>query len=118
MSAQKSLANVQQETVTYRVSGRVASRLRKSIASFVVDAVALVVIGIIFVVPFLFILLTAAKSRPEAALFQFSWPSHFSVVENIQEGLTFWDNRMFLAMWNSTVLTVGSVTLIVLLSAL
>lgn len=118
MSAQKSLANVQQETVPYRISDHAATRMRKSIASFVVDVVALVIIGIVFVVPFAFILLTAAKSRPEAALFQFSWPSHFQLVENIQEVLTFGDNRMFLAMWNSTVLTVGSVTLIVLLSAL
>jgi raffinose/stachyose/melibiose transport system permease protein len=118
MSVQKSLANVQQKTVSYRVPGRVATRVRKFIAGFVVDVAALIVIGIIFVVPFAFILLTAAKSRPEAALFQFSWPSHFQLVENIQEVLTFGDNRMFLAMWNSTVLTVGSVALIVLLSAL
>jgi raffinose/stachyose/melibiose transport system permease protein len=83
-----------------------------------VDIVALVVVGIIFVVPFVFIFLTAAKTSAEAGLFQFSWPSQFQLLENIRDVLSFGNNRMFLAMWNSIVLTVGSVTLIVLLAAL
>jgi len=93
-------------------------RLRKLIASSWVDAVALVVIGVVFVVPFVFILLTAAKTRQEAGLFQFSWPSQFQLVQNLQAVMAFGDHRMFLALWNSTLLTVGSVTLIVLFSAL
>ena len=92
--------------------------LRKFVASIWIDVIALIVISIVFVVPFVFIFLTAAKTRGEAALFQFSWPSEFQLIENIREVLTFGDYRMFRALWNSTVLTVGSVTLIVLLSAL
>ena len=92
--------------------------LRKFVASIWVDVIALIVIGIVFVVPFIFIFLTASKTRGEAALFQFSWPSEFQLIENIREVLTFGDYRMFRALWNSTILTVGSVTLIVLLSAL
>lgn len=90
----------------------------KFIKDFWIDAVALVVGGIVFVVPFVFIFLTAAKTRGEAALFRFSWPSQFQLLENIREVMAFGDNRMFLALWNSTILTVGSVTLIVLFSAL
>ena len=93
-------------------------KLRKFIASSWVDALSLVVLGIVFVVPFAFIFLMAAKTRPEAALFQFSWPSEFQLLQNIREVLAFGDYRMFRALWNSTLLTVGSVTLIVLLSAL
>lgn len=93
-------------------------KLRKFIASSWVDALSLVVLGIVFVVPFAFIFLTAAKTRPEAALFQFSWPSEFQLLQNIREILAFGDYRMFRALWNSTLLTVGSVALIVLLSAL
>jgi len=93
-------------------------RVRKFIASSWLDAVALVVFSIVFVVPFVFILLTAAKTRQEADLFQFSWPSQFQLLENLREVMVFGDGRMRLALWNSTVLTVGSVTLIVLLSAL
>lgn len=93
-------------------------KLRKFIASSLVDVLSLVVLGIVFVVPFAFIFLMAAKTRPEAALFQFSWPSEFQLLQNIREVLAFGDHRMFRALWNSTLLTVGSVTVIVLLSAL
>ena len=93
-------------------------RVWKFIASVWVDVVSLVIIGIIFVVPFIFILMTAAKTRPEAALFEFSWPTKFQLIENIRDVMMYGDNRMLLALWNSMVLTVGSVALIVLLSAL
>jgi raffinose/stachyose/melibiose transport system permease protein len=92
-------------------------RLRKFIAKTWLDALALIVFGIVFVVPFIFIFLTAAKPRPEAALFQFSWPSQFQLLQNIRDVMTFGDYRMFRALWNSTLLTVGSVTLIVFFSA-
>ena len=93
-------------------------RLRKFISRSWVDAVAFVVLGVIFVVPFIFIFLTASKPRPEAALFEFSWPSQFQLLQNLRDVMMFGDYRMFRALWNSTLLTVGSVTLIVLLSAM
>ena len=93
-------------------------KVRKFIASVWLDAVSLIIISIVFVVPFIFIFLTAAKTRPEAALFEFSWPSQFQLIENLREVMAFGDYRMFRALWNSTILTVGSVTLIVLLAAL
>ena len=93
-------------------------RLRKFIARTWIDAVALVVFTLVFVVPFIFIFLTAAKPRAEAALFEFSWPSKFQLLENLRDVMAFGDHRMLLALWNSTLLTVGSVTLIVLFSAL
>lgn len=93
-------------------------KIKKFLSSVWLDAVSLLVLGIIFLVPFVFILLNASKSRAEAALFEFSWPSNFQLIENIREVLAFGNNRMYLALWNSTILTVGSVTLIVLFSAL
>ena len=93
-------------------------RARKVVSSALMDVATLIVISIVFVVPFIFIFLTAAKTRQEAALFQFSWPTDFQLLENIWEVLVFGDNRMLLALWNSTIITVGSITLIVLFSAL
>jgi raffinose/stachyose/melibiose transport system permease protein len=90
----------------------------KFLSGFLLNLVTVVTIGIVFVVPFLFILLTASKTQAEAALFQFSWPSEFQLIENIRQVLAFGNSRMFLAMWNSAILTVGSVVLIVILSAL
>jgi len=93
-------------------------KMRKFIARFWVDAVTLVVVSIVFIVPFIFIFLTAAKTRADAALFRFSWPDQFQLFENIREVMAFGDYRMIRALWNSTLLTVGSITLIVLFSAL
>ena len=118
MSGQKAIPVAQQDAASYGFQHHTAMRVRKFIASVWVDVVSLIVIGIIFVVPFVFILLTAAKPGPEAALFEFSWPSHFQLLENIRDVMAFGDSRMALALWNSTILTVGSVTLIVLFSAL
>jgi raffinose/stachyose/melibiose transport system permease protein len=93
-------------------------KVRKVITGVLTDVAMFVTFGIVFVVPFIFILLNAAKTRQEAALLEFSWPSEFQLWENLREVMVFGDNRMFLALWNSTLITVGSVTLIVLFSSL
>jgi raffinose/stachyose/melibiose transport system permease protein len=91
--------------------------ISKFIARTSLEIISLLVFGIIFVVPFIFILLTAAKTRQEAALFEFSLPREFRLYENLKEVIEFGDYRVLLALQNSTVITLGSVVLIVLLSA-
>ena len=93
-------------------------RVRKFISRNWLDAVSLIIVGILFLVPFTFILIIASKTQKEAGLLKFSWPSKFLLFENIREVLTFGNDRMFLAFWNSTILTVFSVVLIVILAAL
>jgi raffinose/stachyose/melibiose transport system permease protein len=91
--------------------------VRKLISAVWLDAVSIIVIGIIFVVPFIFIVLTASKTGPEAALFEFSPPSEVRLLENLRAVLEFGDGRMFLAMRNSLIITISSVTLIVIFAA-
>jgi len=93
-------------------------KARKFLSKYWGDAVALIIIGTVFLIPFAFMVITASKTRVEASLFQFSWPSEFQLFDNIREVLSFGDGRMYLAFWNSTILTVFSVVLIVILSAL
>jgi raffinose/stachyose/melibiose transport system permease protein len=92
-------------------------RISRLIARTWVEILSLAVFGVIFVVPFIFILLTAAKTQQEAALFEFSLPSEFRLYDNLREVIEFGDYRVLLALQNSSVITVGSVVLIVLLSA-
>ncbi len=93
-------------------------RHRKLLSTILPDAVALLIILAIFIVPFLFMLVIASKTRQEAALLEFAWPTTFALLPNIQEVFQFGDNRMLLATWNSVLLTVSSVTAVVVLSAL
>nr|WP_319474604.1 carbohydrate ABC transporter permease [uncultured Sphaerochaeta sp.] len=73
---------------------------------------------IIFIVPFVYIILMAAKSKQEAALLRFSLPEQNLFFQNLKEVVAYGDYRMFRALLNSTLLTVGSVALIVVFSAL
>ena len=91
---------------------------RRFFSTIWIDILTFIVIAIVFLVPFAFIFVTAAKTPAEASQFQFTWPAQFRLFENIAEVMAFGNYRMFLALWNSFVLTVGSVTLIVLLGAL
>lgn len=93
-------------------------KLRKRISAIWPDLLTMIVIGIVYIVPFVFILLTASKGRTEAALFQFTWPTEFQLLENLKQVLAYDNGRMFLALWNSTVLTVSSIALIIVLAAL
>lgn len=92
-------------------------KIRNDLTRILTDAITLIVVGVVFIVPFVFIFLTASKSQAEAALFEFSLPSDFRLFQNLWEVIQFRDYRMLLALWNSTLLTVGSVILIVILAA-
>jgi len=94
------------------------SKIWKLIRDYWIDAIVLVVVAIVFIVPFAFILLIGSKSPQEAGLFQFSWPSEFRLWENLVGVIQTNNYQMALALRNSIVLTVASVTLIVLFSAL
>jgi raffinose/stachyose/melibiose transport system permease protein len=85
---------------------------------FGLSSLAILVFGVVFVVPFAFIVLTAVKSGSEAALLEFSWPSDFQLFENIAAVLRARDYMLVVAFINSTILTVSSVSIIVILSTM
>jgi raffinose/stachyose/melibiose transport system permease protein len=89
---------------------------RKKLLSLFSDVATFTVLTLLFIVPFIFIFLTASKSKQEASLFRFSWPSEFRLLQNISEVLQYGDYRMVRALWNSTLLTVGSIILILVLA--
>jgi raffinose/stachyose/melibiose transport system permease protein len=93
-------------------------RIGKSVTRALADIATIVVIGVVFVVPLIFIVVTASKTRQEAATLRFTMPSEFQLLDNLREVIMFGDYRMLRALWNSTLLTVGSITLIVVFAAL
>ncbi|WP_432950709.1 carbohydrate ABC transporter permease [Kribbella sp. CA-253562] len=86
--------------------------------SYLLSAVAIVASVVVFVVPFVFIVLTAVKDRQQAALLDFSWPHQFQFVENFVAVIEARDYMLVIAFINSTVLTVVSVTGMVVLAAM
>jgi raffinose/stachyose/melibiose transport system permease protein len=84
-----------------------------------VGGAAIVVSFFIFIVPFIFIFLTAVKSRRESGRREFSWPTDgFHLWDNLVAVIKTRDYMLVTAFINSTVLTVASVTLLVILGAM
>lgn len=79
---------------------------------------AIVACGVIFVLPFLFIFLTAAKTRQDAAALKFTWPVEWRLWQNFMDVIEARNYMLLLAYFNSTVITVAAVTMLVLFGAM
>jgi raffinose/stachyose/melibiose transport system permease protein len=88
--------------------------LRKNL----IGIIAIIASIVVFIVPFLFIVLTASKTRLEASLLEFTWPQQFVFFENLVEVIQARDFMLITAFINSTILTVASVALMVIFSAM
>jgi raffinose/stachyose/melibiose transport system permease protein len=82
------------------------------------EIVALLVAAVVFLVPFAFTFVTAAKDEAEASALDFSWPTNWRLLKNIRDVVLDRDGLIVTAFKNSFVLTVGSVTLLVVLAAM
>ena len=91
---------------------------RERTLSWVAGIVAILLSIVIFIIPFAFILLTASKTAAEAAELAFTLPSPFVLMDNIQTVLTGRNFLILRAFINSTTLTVFSVVIMVILSAM
>jgi raffinose/stachyose/melibiose transport system permease protein len=90
----------------------------RRLKSYGIEVVALAIAFVVFVIPFIFIVLTAAKDRLEASHLDFTLPTTWQLVENVEEVIGTRNGLMITAMRNSLILTVASVTLIVFLAAM
>jgi raffinose/stachyose/melibiose transport system permease protein len=79
---------------------------------------AILVFAVAFIVPFAFILVTAMKTRQEAGLLEFSWPTQIAFLDNLREALEARDYILIIAFINSTILTVSSVAMMVIIAAM
>ena len=82
----------------------------RSRPNYWLSAIALLGFSVVFLFPFAFILLTAAKSQQDSALLHFSWPSSWHLVQNLKDVLAARNYIMIVAFINSTVITVGNGT--------
>ena len=84
----------------------------------VIGGAAIVISAVFFLVPFLFIFVIASKNVTEANALEFSWPTEFVLFENLAGALAARDYLMVIAFINSVILTVVSVGVLVILSAM
>nr|WP_058309264.1 carbohydrate ABC transporter permease [Gracilibacillus massiliensis] len=82
------------------------------------ETLIVVVFSAVFLVPFYFIIVNAMKTSPEASQLSIAWPTEFRVLENIQEVLAARDNMLLLAFFNSTVITVSSILILLVVGSM
>jgi raffinose/stachyose/melibiose transport system permease protein len=104
--------------VTAVATATAAPARRRPRKNYWLSALAIVLSFIVFVVPFLFMVLTALKDRGQASELDFSWPTNFQFVQNFQEVIEARDYMLIIAFINSIILTVASVAILVVLSAM
>jgi raffinose/stachyose/melibiose transport system permease protein len=92
--------------------------MRNNTRAVVIGVSAIVLTAIFFIVPFVFIFLIASKDVTESAALEFSWPQNFVLLDNIRQALAARDYLMVIAFINSVILTVCSVAVLVILSAM
>jgi raffinose/stachyose/melibiose transport system permease protein len=85
---------------------------------YAIGLVSLAVAFVFFVLPFIFVLLTSVKSKSEAARMSFSWPTQWQFLANLIDVVEARNYMLLLAYFNSTVITIGAVTLLVIFSAM
>lgn len=81
-------------------------------------SVAIVATAVVFVVPFVFVLLTASKTQQDALDLDFSLPTRWALLENVRTVLATNDGQLVRAFWNSTILTVAAVAIMTVLAAM
>jgi raffinose/stachyose/melibiose transport system permease protein len=91
---------------------------KKKRPNYLLSALAIVVALVVFVIPFVFILLTAFKTRAEAVKLQFSWPHQFRFVQNFIDVVQARDYLLIIAYINSIILTLCSVAVMTVLAAM
>ncbi|MHC2221454.1 carbohydrate ABC transporter permease [Rhizobium leguminosarum] len=90
----------------------------RSVRPYVTGAIALAVTALIFVMPFVFVALQAVKSKSEASRLDFELPEQWLFWDNLAAVFKARDYQLALAYFNSTLITVVSVTILILLSAM
>ena len=94
------------------------STVKRTAGSVGLSTAAILGTTIVFVIPFLFILLNAVKTADDARQLDFSWPSQWAIVDNFQQVLETRNYMLVVAFANSLILTVCSVTLMVIFGAM
>ena len=91
---------------------------RRLVWGWTVGTVAILLSIVVFIVPFVFILLTASKTAGDASGLDFSWPKQWFLWDNVVTVLTSRNGVVLRAFLNSAILTVGGVTIMVLVAAM
>ncbi len=91
---------------------------RQRTRAWIVGGIAILVSVFVFLVPFAYVVLQASKTPTEASDQTFTLPSQWQFFQNLGDVLAASDGLIWRAFINSAVLTIGSVVIMVIVSAM
>jgi len=83
-----------------------------------IDLAAVLVAAIVFLVPFAFMFLQAAKTSDEAGNLDYNLPTQWNIVQNVKDSFAARDYMLVTAFKNSILLTVVSVAVLIVLCSM
>ena len=72
----------------------------------------------IFIIPFIFIAITAVKDKAQASFLDFAWPANWRLWDNFVEVISTRNYMLLLAYFNSSIITIGAVAMLILFGAM
>lgn len=92
--------------------------MKKNIKIAILDVLSVILTGLVFVVPFYFLIITSFKDVKEASWMQMSLPTNYHIIENYKEVLGAQNGIVIRAFQNSFILTIFSVIGVVIVSSM
>ncbi|MFD0693366.1 carbohydrate ABC transporter permease [Paenibacillus sp. GCM10027628] len=92
--------------------------MSRKIRGLSIEAIAILLTVVIFWIPFYFVIINALKDKKESSLLNLAWPSTIHLLDNLKEVITARDYMLLRAFYNSTLLTVLSIIVLILVCAM
>lgn len=90
----------------------------KKVKSIITEVVAVLLSIVIFGIPFYFVIINSFKSRADASNLSMAWPTSFHIMDNYKEVLGAQHGMVVRAFFNSTVITVLSITVLIVVCSM
>lgn len=82
------------------------------------DIIAVVVVMLVYAIPFYFIVVNSFKDRRSAGLMNLDWPETFHIAENYSEVMTANNYAFWRGFLNSAIITAGSIGLLIIVCSM
>jgi raffinose/stachyose/melibiose transport system permease protein len=92
--------------------------MSQGIRRYSVEIIAVLLSVVIFWIPFYFVIVNALKDKQESSLLNLSWPTTIHFFENMKEVITARNYMLLHAFFNSTVITIISIAVLVTVCAM
>lgn len=91
---------------------------KKLFLNILQDLIGLLIIIVIFLVPFIFIILNSFKERREAGLMKFSFPEVWNVAENYKTVIENNNYQLIRAFFNSATISISTVLILIIVCSM